>query len=123
MKCIFLGYGTDGEFGYRLWEPENRKLIRSNEDSILSQNQQKIVGKKVSFEIATDDVEGPAHRTELTPRQRTKENEVSADPDRENGALSELEDKAIKENSRRKRQSSHNESQKQQMRSDQHTKG
>ena len=26
-KCIFLGYGTDGEFGYRLWDPENRKLI------------------------------------------------------------------------------------------------
>mgnify|MGYP002776780872 CR=1 FL=1 len=28
MKCIFLGYGTDGEFGYRLWDPENRKLIQ-----------------------------------------------------------------------------------------------
>ena len=61
-KCIFLSDGTDGEFGYRLWDPENRKLIRSsdevfNEDSILSQNQQKIVGKKVSFEIATDGVE------------------------------------------------------------------
>ena len=26
-KCIFLGYGTDGDFGYRLWDPENRKLI------------------------------------------------------------------------------------------------
>ena len=30
MKCIFLDYGTDGEFGYRLWDPENRRLIRSN---------------------------------------------------------------------------------------------
>ena len=58
-KCIFLGYGTDGEFGYRLWDPENRKLIRSsdvvfNEDSIVSRNQQKIVGKKVSFGINKD---------------------------------------------------------------------
>ena len=26
-KCIFLGYRTDGEFGYRLWNPDNRKLI------------------------------------------------------------------------------------------------
>ena len=44
-KCIFLGYGTDGDFGYRLWDPENRKLIRSsdvvfNEDSIFSQRNQ-----------------------------------------------------------------------------------
>ena len=22
-KSIFLGYGTDGEFGYRLWDPKN----------------------------------------------------------------------------------------------------
>ena len=25
MKCIFLGYRTDGEFGYRLRNPKNRK--------------------------------------------------------------------------------------------------
>ena len=40
-KCIFLSYGTDGDFCYRLWDLENRKLIRSsdivfNEDSIFS---------------------------------------------------------------------------------------
>ena len=43
MKCIFLGYGTDGDFNYRLWDPENPKLFRSSdvfsEDSILSRNQ------------------------------------------------------------------------------------
>ena len=27
-KCIFVGYGTD-EFGYRFWDEENRKIIRS----------------------------------------------------------------------------------------------
>ena len=47
MKCTFLGYGTDGEFVYRLWDLENRKLIHSsdvvfNEDSILSWNQQNL---------------------------------------------------------------------------------
>ena len=94
MKCIFLGYGTDGEFGYRLWEPENRKLIRSNEDSILSQNQQKIVGKKVSFEIAKDSVERPAHHTE-----RTGENEVQTDPNTKNGPLTEVNDKVLKDKS------------------------
>ena len=78
-KCIFLGYGTNEEFDYRLWDPENQKLIRSNdvlfnEDSILSWNQQKIMGKNVYFKIATDDVEEPTHRTELAFRQTAKEN-------------------------------------------------
>lgn len=29
-QCIFLGYG-DEEFGYRLWDPVGRKLVRSND--------------------------------------------------------------------------------------------
>ena len=50
---------TDGDFGYRLWDPENRKLIRNsdvvfNDDSILSENQPKTVGKRVSFD--TDEI-------------------------------------------------------------------
>ena len=67
---IFLGYGTDGEFGCRLWDRENQKLIWSsdvvfNKDSILPRNHQKVVGKKLSFEIDIDVVEGPTHRSEL----------------------------------------------------------
>ena len=30
-KCIFLGYGESGEMGFRLWDPEARKIIRSND--------------------------------------------------------------------------------------------
>ena len=30
-KCIFLGYGESGEMGYRLWDPESRKILRSND--------------------------------------------------------------------------------------------
>jgi len=30
-KCIFLGYGDSGEMGYRLWDPVNGKIIRSND--------------------------------------------------------------------------------------------
>ena len=76
-KCIFLNYGTDGEFNYKLWDPENRKLIRNsdvvfNEDSILSRNQQKIVVKRVSFESDGDVVEGLTARTELAIHQTTK---------------------------------------------------
>ena len=26
-KCVFLGYGPDGEIGYRLWDPEHRQIV------------------------------------------------------------------------------------------------
>ena len=105
-KCIFLGYGTDGDFGYRLWDPENRKLIRSsdvvfNEDSIFSQrNQQKTIGKKVSFEDESIDVEGPTHRAN-TESQQTVELEpahnVLADTESATTPNVELKDKVIKD--------------------------
>ena len=74
-KYIFLSYGTDGDFSYRLWDPENRKLIRSsdiifNEESILSRNQQKIVRKKVSFEIATNDHPSAPTRNRIEQNQK-----------------------------------------------------
>ena len=70
IKCIFLGYGANGDFGYQLWDLENRKLIWSsdvvfNEDLILSKwNYVKMVGKNVSFDIDRDVVEEPTHRVE-----------------------------------------------------------
>ena len=30
-KCIFMGYGESGEMGYRLWDPEARKIVRSSD--------------------------------------------------------------------------------------------
>ena len=30
-KCIFLGYGESSEMGFRLWDPEARKIIRSHD--------------------------------------------------------------------------------------------
>ena len=81
-KCIFLSYGTDGEFSYKLLDMENQKLIQSsdvvfNEDSIFSRNQQKIVGKKVTFEIDTNVVEGPTHMTELEIPQTIEINQAN----------------------------------------------
>ena len=29
-KCIFLGYGEPGEMGFRLWDPEAKKIVRSH---------------------------------------------------------------------------------------------
>ena len=28
--CVFIGYGQD-EFGYRLWDPIHRKIVRSRD--------------------------------------------------------------------------------------------
>ena len=30
-KCVFLGYGLEGEIGYRLWDPEHRQIVRSSD--------------------------------------------------------------------------------------------
>jgi hypothetical protein len=30
-KCMFLGYGPDGSFGYRLWDPETHQVVRSSD--------------------------------------------------------------------------------------------
>ena len=30
-KCIFLGYGAPGEMGFRLWDPEAKKIVRNND--------------------------------------------------------------------------------------------
>ncbi|MCO5574034.1 hypothetical protein L7F22_027812 [Adiantum nelumboides] len=30
-KCIYLGYGESGEISYRLWDPESRKVLCSND--------------------------------------------------------------------------------------------
>ena len=37
VPCIFLGCG-DVEFGYRLWDPEHKKLIRSR-DVVFHKNE------------------------------------------------------------------------------------
>ncbi|CAL5378709.1 unnamed protein product [Camellia sinensis] len=37
IPCIFIGYG-DEEFGYRLWDPKNKKVIRSR-DVVFQENQ------------------------------------------------------------------------------------
>ena len=45
---------------------------KSSHYSILSRNQQKIVGKKVSFEIATDGVEGSTHALNVPKKTRSR---------------------------------------------------
>ena len=37
IPCIFIGYG-DEEYGYRLWDPKEKKVIRSR-DVVFDENQ------------------------------------------------------------------------------------
>ena len=46
-KCTFIGYGVD-DFGYRLWDLKNRKIIRSR-DAVFNENvmyKDQLQGKK-----------------------------------------------------------------------------
>ena len=54
-KCIFLGYGDNGEMGYRLWDPEFHKIVSSNdvifrEDRMQKQPINTIGVRRVIFE-------------------------------------------------------------------------
>ena len=61
-KCIFLGYGDEGEMGYRLWDPEKRKIVRSN-DVIFRENRMHKQPEK------TEEVRRVVFREEIPFRQ------------------------------------------------------
>ena len=56
---IYLGYGTDGKFGYRLWDPEHQRLVQRsdivfNEHIICMDNVEPKSGKRVNFGLASE---------------------------------------------------------------------
>ena len=60
-KCIFLGYGTDGQFGYRLWDPETRTIVRSsdvvfNEKVMHKQPNKEVEVRRVVFQDVTPSI-------------------------------------------------------------------
>ena len=64
-KCIFLGYGTDGKYGFRLWDPENQRLVWSsdvvfNENTICTDNVGLKSGKRVHFDLTPANPEDDA---------------------------------------------------------------
>ena len=68
-KCIFLGYGTDGQFRYCLWEPKLQRLVRSsdavfNEDNICRAKVQPKSGKPVSFDLTAANPEDHAKESQ-----------------------------------------------------------
>jgi hypothetical protein len=60
LKCTFIGYGGD-EFGYRLWDDQNKKIIRSR-DVIFNE---KLMYKDSSTAQSTSPVQNDPVSTEL----------------------------------------------------------
>ena len=90
MKCIFLGYGLDGEFGYQLWDPDHKQIIRSsdvvfNELAMHKTAESPIEFRRVTFLDVSILHDGPAHNTRSASRVAETSSTNSAAPD-----LSEL---------------------------------
>ena len=72
-KCVFLEYGPNDEIGYRLWDPEQRQIVRSlnvvfNESVMHKTAERPIeVRRVVFFELPTLLV-GPTHNTRSVSR-------------------------------------------------------
>ena len=61
----FFGYGSKGEFGYRLWDLEIREIVRSsdvifNESEMHKPAERPIEVKRVIFSDAMIPPEGPS---------------------------------------------------------------
>ena len=74
-KCIFLGYGTDGQFGYCLWEPDHQWLLQSsdvvfNEDTISTDNVWPKSRKWVNFDVTPANPEDHADESRASTETR-----------------------------------------------------
>ena len=69
-KCIFIGYEVD-DFGYRLWDFENRKIIRSRDV---------VFNEKVMYKDQFQGKKEEKENTEYTVLGEIKENEVPKAP-------------------------------------------
>ena len=67
-KCVFLGYGPDGEIRYRLWDPEHRQIVQSsdvvfNKSAMHKTTKRPIEVRRVIFSEVPTLHEGPSHNT------------------------------------------------------------
>jgi hypothetical protein len=68
-----LGYGPDGSFGYRLWDPETHQVVRSsdvvfNEFAMHKSTECPIEVRRVTFSNVTAPLDGPAQHTRSATR-------------------------------------------------------
>ena len=72
-KCVFLGYGPDGEIGYQLWDPEHRQIIQSsdvvfNKSVMHKTTERPIEVRRVIFSKVLTLHKGPTHNTRSISR-------------------------------------------------------
>jgi hypothetical protein len=73
-KCIFLRYGPDESFGYRLWDPETPHVVRSSDvvfnESAMHKSMERpnIEVWRVAFSDVTARLDGPAQDTRSATR-------------------------------------------------------
>ncbi|KAL2232508.1 UNVERIFIED_CONTAM: Retrovirus-related Pol polyprotein from transposon TNT 1-94, partial [Sesamum indicum] len=90
IKCTFIGYGTD-EFGYRFWDDQNRKIIRSrnvifNEDVMyndrkVSPDDDKKERKFVDLDISNSGIMRPADTDSVgVQTNETEQTEIEPEP-------------------------------------------
>jgi hypothetical protein len=72
-KCVFLGYGPDGSFGYRLWDSETFQIVRSsdvvlNESAMHKSAERPIELRRVTFVDVPTPLDGPTQHTRSASR-------------------------------------------------------
>ena len=72
-KYVFLGYGPDGEIGYRLWDPKHRQIGQSsdvvfNESTMHKTAERPIEVRRVIFSELPTLHDGPTHNTRSVSR-------------------------------------------------------
>ena len=89
--CIFIGYG-DEEFGYRLWDLEKQKIVKSkdvvfHEHETIEDMEKNVRGEKLTYEGVAD----------LIPEQTSSESATNGAEMSESKPGTELEESVIEE--------------------------
>ena len=88
-KCIFLGYGIDGQFGYRLWDPDTRTVVRSSdvvfdENKMHKQSVKEVEVRKVAFKDSTPFVDEKQKNLTDVDASQSQKTVIDQDEDAQN---------------------------------------
>ena len=64
-KCIFLGYGDSGEMGYKLWDPEAKNIICSNDVFFDEERMHKKPIKEIEIRRVVFQEDGQVHNRQV----------------------------------------------------------
>ena len=68
QKCTFIGYGTRGDTGYCLWNPESRKVIKSSHVIFYESKIHKKLIKEIEFRKVTfEDIPTKTQKSIIVP--------------------------------------------------------